>query len=54
LSEILKSINWSTVVASGLVAVIVGSFQLVAQRYTNHMLDRVDKKLGIIKKEDKL
>lgn len=38
-------INWTTVVASGFVAAIVGIIQLIANRYTNRMLDHIEKLL---------
>jgi hypothetical protein len=36
-------INWTTVIASGVVASIVGVFQVVANRYSNRILDHIEK-----------
>jgi hypothetical protein len=36
-------INWTTVISSGVVAIVIGIFQLVATRYTNKILDHLDK-----------
>lgn len=52
IKEIIKSINFTTVVSSGLVAIIIGIFQLIATRYTNRLLDKVDKHILKIKKEE--
>jgi hypothetical protein len=41
------NINWTTVASSGVVAVIIGIFQLVATRYTNRILDHIEKTLRI-------
>ena len=39
------NINWTTVISSAVVAMIIGVFQLVATRYTNRILDHVEKTL---------
>lgn len=45
------NINWTTVISSAVVAVVIGMFQLVATRYTNRILDHVEKQLKNGKKE---
>jgi HAMP domain-containing protein len=46
-TEILKNINWTTIIAtalsSGVVAVIIGIFQLIANRYVARALDHIEK-----------
>ena len=39
------NINWTTVISSGVVAAIVGIIQLIANRYTNRVLDHLEKTL---------
>ena len=36
-------INWTTVISSGIVAAVIGTFQLVGTRYTNRALDHIEK-----------
>ena len=36
-------IDWTTVVSSGVVAAVVGAFQLLSNRYITRMLDHVEK-----------
>jgi hypothetical protein len=43
-------IDLTTVITSGLVATIIGIFNLIGQRYTNRILDHIEK---ILKKEVK-
>ena len=38
-------ISWTTVISSAVVAVIIGTFQLIASRYTNRILDHIEKKV---------
>ena len=38
-------IDWTTVVSSGVVAAVVGTFQLLSNRYVTRMLDHVEKAL---------
>ena len=40
------AINWTTVIASALTAVIVSGFTLVANRYLTRILDRIEKEVG--------
>lgn len=40
------SIDLTTVASSGLVAAVIGVIQLVANRYTNRILDRIEKSLA--------
>ena len=51
-SVLQMNINWTTVISSGVVAVVIGMFQLVAARYTNRILDRIDKLLEKNKKHE--
>jgi len=39
----MSTINWTTIISSAVVAVVIGIFQLVANRYTNKMLDQVER-----------
>jgi hypothetical protein len=39
------SINVDSLLASGLTATIIGIFQLVGNRYTNRMLDKIEKSI---------
>ena len=36
-------IDWTTVVSSGVVAAVVGAFQLLSNRYITRILDHVEK-----------
>ena len=36
-------INWTTVISSGVVAVIISSMQFVTTRYLSRILDRLEK-----------
>jgi membrane protein required for beta-lactamase induction len=36
-------IDWTTVVSSGVVAAVVGTFQLLSNRYITRVLDHVEK-----------
>jgi hypothetical protein len=55
MTEIIKNINWTTVIsttiASGFVAIIVGTFQLIANRYTTRILDAIEKSIKINNKK---
>jgi len=42
-------INWTTVAASAITAIIIGVVQLVTTRYTNRLLDRIDKSVKLKK-----
>ncbi len=46
----LDNVQWTTVISSGLVAAIIGVIQLIANRYTNRILDHIEKSL--VKKND--
>lgn len=37
----MLGINWTTVISSAVVACIIGGFQLIANRYTTRLLDRI-------------
>ncbi len=50
MTEILQSINFTTVITSAVVAAIIGVTQLIANRYTNRVLDHIEKTLA---KKDK-
>ena len=43
------NINWTTVISSAVVAVVIGVFQLIATRYTNRILDHIEKTMKIKK-----
>ena len=55
MTEIIKSIQWTTVASSAIVAAVVGVtvgvFQLIATRYTNRILDHIESILRIRRKE---
>jgi hypothetical protein len=36
------NIDWTTVISSAVVAMIIGGFQLVGNRYTTRLLDRLE------------
>ncbi len=36
-------INWTTVISSALVAMIIGVFQLIGNRYAARVLDKIEK-----------
>ncbi len=38
-------IDWTTVIASAITAIVVGGSQFVANRYLARMLDRIEKSL---------
>jgi len=38
-------INWTTVISSAVVASIIGIVQLIANRYTNRILDNLEKNI---------
>ena len=40
------AINWTTVIASALTAVIVSAFTLIGNRYLTRILDRIEKEVG--------
>ena len=46
-------LDLTTVVSSGVVATIIGVFNLIGQRYTNRILDHIESKLGISNGKDK-
>ena len=52
MTDILKTINWTTVFSSAVVAVVIGIFQLVATRYTNRILDHIERTLKANKKSE--
>ncbi len=43
--RILTEIQWTTVVASAISAAVIGTVQLIANRYVTRMLDRIEKGL---------
>lgn len=43
MTELLKSINLTTVAASAITALIIGVLNLIATRYTNKVLDHLEK-----------
>ena len=45
----MMNINWTTVISSAVVAVVIGVFQLIATRYTNRILDHIEKTMKIKK-----
>ena len=47
------NINWTTIISSAVVAVVIGLFQLVSTRYANRMLDHIEKLLKIVNGKDK-
>ena len=47
------SLNWTTIIASGVTASIIGIFQLVSNRYGNKMLDHIEKMLKSISQNGK-
>jgi hypothetical protein len=54
MTEIINSINWTTVFSSGVIAVILGIAQVISNRYTNRALDHLEKLFKTTKqKEDK-
>ncbi len=44
-------INWTTVISSGVVAAVIGIFQVISNRYTNRILDHIERTIRFIKKE---
>jgi hypothetical protein len=52
MTEILKSINWTTVFSSAVVAAIIGIIQLIANRYTNRILDHIEKTIKLNNKKN--
>jgi hypothetical protein len=46
------NVDLTTVLASGLTASIIGVFQVIANRYSNRILDRLEKLLGNSKKNE--
>ncbi len=46
-------INLTTVISSGVVAIIVSAFTFVGNRYTKRILDRIERQLGIDPDESK-
>jgi hypothetical protein len=38
-------LNWTTIIASGVTASIIGIFQLISNRYGARMLDHIEKTL---------
>jgi hypothetical protein len=41
--QIINSINWTTVISSAVVATIIGSFQVVANRYVVRGLEAFER-----------
>jgi hypothetical protein len=39
----MSSINWTTIIASAVTAVIIGSAQFITTRYLGRILDRLEK-----------
>jgi len=44
-------IEWTTVISSGVVAVIIGGMQFISTRYLGRMLDKIEK--DILKSKNK-
>lgn len=42
-------LNWTTIIASGVTASIIGIFQLISNRYGSRMLDHIEKMVREIK-----
>jgi len=42
------NLNWTTIVASGLTAAIIGSFTLFSNRYLSRLLDHLEKRISAI------
>jgi len=51
--EIIKSISWTTVLATTISNGIMALFILVLTRYTNHLLEKIDRNILKIRKEEK-
>jgi len=41
------NLNWTTVIASGITASVICTFQYFTTRYLGRMLDSIEKRIGI-------
>lgn len=52
MTEIFNSINWTTVASSAVIAMILGTAQVISSRYTNRTLDKIEKFFKSLKQKD--